>query len=294
MQTEPQSLPGRRTPLGWRAGAGIGAVVVLLACSAAAAAVVPRVLAQAARAKEVEARLHALESRERSLGDDVNRLESRAEAFDGARAFARAVALGIPEAVARERPQMRLALLRRLSVALVREGERNGLDPLLLTALARVESRFDPQARSRAGARGLFQVVSRTGRMLMEDRGETMQSEDELFDIETSVALGAAYLASLRESHGSMEVALVAYNRGPEAARTALQGPERARVLGGYPRAVLAERDRLARAAAARPAVQGTATQADAGADLDRMRARQESTRPPRRAGNTPRGGAPL
>ncbi|HET9753202.1 MAG TPA: transglycosylase SLT domain-containing protein, partial [Myxococcales bacterium] len=44
---------------------------------------------------------------------------------------------------------------RRVMAAVVRESRKNGLDPLLTSAVIQVESHFDPFAVSGAGARGL-------------------------------------------------------------------------------------------------------------------------------------------
>ena len=42
------------------------------------------------------------------------------------------------------------------------EAAEHCVDPLLLAAIVRQESRFQPRARSRAGARGLSQLLPRT------------------------------------------------------------------------------------------------------------------------------------
>lgn len=162
-------------------------------------------------------------------------------------AFEQAKALGIPETISDTRPSLRPELVRRMSIALVREARRHGLDPLLLTAVARVESTFNPWAVSHAGAVGLLQVKAMTGREVMQrHQGAAMLSEAELFDIETNVALGAAYLAQLLERFGSLEMALLAYNRGPTGARQAVSGPDAPRMMAGYPRRVIRAFESLA------------------------------------------------
>ncbi len=51
------------------------------------------------------------------------------------------------------------------------EATEHCVDPLLLAAIVRQESRFEPQARSRAGARGLSQLLPRTARQMSRREG---------------------------------------------------------------------------------------------------------------------------
>jgi soluble lytic murein transglycosylase len=96
------------------------------------------------------------------------------------------------------------------------ETEEKGLDPLLLFALMRQESLFDPQATSWAGARGLTQVIPSTGQWIAEKIGWSRFSPDELYRPYVSVEFGAWYLAEQVEGFGGNPfMALAAYNGGP-------------------------------------------------------------------------------
>ncbi|MBN1400176.1 MAG: tetratricopeptide repeat protein, partial [Anaerolineae bacterium] len=64
---------------------------------------------------------------------------------------------------------------------IVAEAHRNALDPYLFLALIRQESRFDPEALSYAGARGLTQVMPSTGSWIAERIG-TQGYRTELLD----------------------------------------------------------------------------------------------------------------
>lgn len=95
-------------------------------------------------------------------------------------------------------------------------ARRHGLDPLLVAALIRQESEFDPDAVSSAGAIGLMQVMPATGRQL----GRTLKlgtvTRHSLQRPATNLAIGTYYLARLLERHqGRVEAALAAYNAGP-------------------------------------------------------------------------------
>ncbi|WP_338865944.1 lytic transglycosylase domain-containing protein [Myxococcus stipitatus] len=131
---------------------------------------------------------------------------------------------------------------RRLSVAILREAQRNNVDPMLVVAVIRCESSFNNYAVSHVGAMGLMQVMPETGTWLADKAGFELGRKTNLFDAETNVALGTAYLAELIERFGTVEKALVAYNAGPGQARRILAKKEaRSRFIAGYPTKVVKE-----------------------------------------------------
>ncbi len=135
---------------------------------------------------------------------------------------------------------------RRIAIAIVREARQNGLDPLLVVALIKAESSFDNYAQSKVGAMGLMQVMPQTGKWISSLRGKRLVKNTHLFDSELNLEIGTAYLADLIRRFGSLDAALVAYNAGPGAARRILADrAARARFLGGYPRKVVREFQRL-------------------------------------------------
>ena len=88
-------------------------------------------------------------------------------------------------------------------------AESHGLDPLLVAAIAQVESGFDTQAVSPRGALGLMQMMPGTA----EEFGV-----NDLHDPSQNLDGGAAYLASLRYwFDGDLVLTLAAYNAGPGA-----------------------------------------------------------------------------
>jgi len=97
--------------------------------------------------------------------------------------------------------------------------ERN-LDPALLTAVILEESRFNPLARSRVGARGLMQILPVTARHIAPTIPLTCFSDAQLFEPEMNLRLGSYYFAKLLEEFGGKEtLALAAYNAGPQLVR---------------------------------------------------------------------------
>jgi soluble lytic murein transglycosylase len=95
-----------------------------------------------------------------------------------------------------------------------REAARHKVDPHLLTAILREESRFDPYAMSGAAARGLAQFVLPTARELAQRLGLGALKPADLETPELAIALAAAYLAELVQRTGSPERAVAAYNAG--------------------------------------------------------------------------------
>ncbi len=138
---------------------------------------------------------------------------ARAQAGDYPGAVAAAEA--VTASGARDRALWGLAYPRFYREAVERWAGAYGLDPLLVLAVVREESRFAPAAVSPAGAVGLMQLLPSTAQGL-----DPSVRREGLTHPETNVRLGCAYLAGrLRDFHGDLVLALVAYNAGPQAAR---------------------------------------------------------------------------
>jgi len=98
---------------------------------------------------------------------------------------------------------------------LVAAAHDDGLDPALVAALILQESSFDPSALSRAGARGLMQVMPTTGRRIARAKGVRYRRAA-LHDPKTSLDFGTHYLRQMSERYaGAVERVLAAYNAGP-------------------------------------------------------------------------------
>jgi soluble lytic murein transglycosylase-like protein len=101
-----------------------------------------------------------------------------------------------------------------------RAAARHGIDPLLLAALIREESRFDPRAQSAAAARGLTQFVFSTASVVAERENLGPLSPTDLERPEIAIELGAAYLRDLSLQFGGAQHAMVAaYNAGEPQVR---------------------------------------------------------------------------
>jgi soluble lytic murein transglycosylase len=85
------------------------------------------------------------------------------------------------------------------------------LDPYLVAAVVREESSYYPRAVSRAGARGLMQLMPSTARLLAPG--------GDLDDPAVNIQLGTRFLAGLLREFSDPRLAIAAYNAGPRRVR---------------------------------------------------------------------------
>lgn len=88
------------------------------------------------------------------------------------------------------------------------------LEAALVLSVMRQESKFVAGARSSAGARGLMQIMPKTGKRLS---GLKKFEKNTLYHPGNSIEYGTKFLANLlRQFNGSLIPALAAYNAGPQ------------------------------------------------------------------------------
>ena len=86
------------------------------------------------------------------------------------------------------------------------KAQKYDVDPALVAAVVETESRFRTNARSQVGARGLMQLMPKTGRWL---------GANNLYNAEQNVDAGAKYLKYLnRRFDGNLTKTIAAYNAG--------------------------------------------------------------------------------
>ncbi|MCH7796810.1 MAG: lytic transglycosylase domain-containing protein, partial [Proteobacteria bacterium] len=97
--------------------------------------------------------------------------------------------------------------------------EAKDSEPALVLAVIRQESAFYKGAVSRAGARGLMQLMPRTAKRVARRIKVRYSRKKLLTDAEYNLRLGRAYLSGLTQDYdGSYVLALAAYNAGPARA----------------------------------------------------------------------------
>jgi soluble lytic murein transglycosylase-like protein len=148
----------------------------------------------------------------------------------------------VEKLLARKMPDVNPSERLRLARAILEEARFAAIDPLFVVALIAVESGFDHGAESVRGARGLMQLRAST----LESEAERSKVDGDLDDPVTNVRVGVRYYRRLLRAFGDHELALMAYNAGPNRILKYLEAdgevPERFQV---YPRKVNAELYRL-------------------------------------------------
>jgi len=103
-----------------------------------------------------------------------------------------------------------------MSKAIYEESIKYNFNPLLTTALIKVESNFDPKAISDSYAYGLCQVRKFIAPELSKNIGiEWDGAEKTLFDPINNIKIGVYYLSILNRDFNDLKTAIIAYNQGP-------------------------------------------------------------------------------
>ncbi|MGC7873597.1 lytic transglycosylase domain-containing protein [Desulfosporosinus sp. FKB] len=90
-----------------------------------------------------------------------------------------------------------------------------GVDPLLVVAIIREESKFLPQSQSHKGAVGLMQLMPSTAQSIAESLGDKSYSNEDLIKPEKNIQYGTWYLASLEKVFdNNLVLVIAAYNGG--------------------------------------------------------------------------------
>ena len=141
-----------------------------------------------------------------------------------------------------------------------RTARVHDIDPLLLHAIARIESRHRTGAISHAGAHGLMQVIVPTARRF------GVGAAQQLHDPQTNLDVSARYLKTLQQRFGNdLTLVLAAYNAGEGAVEKHGRRIPPYRETQDYVRKVMAEYGTLRRISLRQPA------RRLAGADLESL-----------------------
>ena len=93
---------------------------------------------------------------------------------------------------------------------------KEGVDPMLVMAIAKAESSFNPRAVSPKGAVGVMQLMPGTAAQMAKAKKVTRQA---LFQPGLNIRLGCRYLSWLRHRLPRPEAIIAAYNAGLPAAK---------------------------------------------------------------------------
>lgn len=97
-----------------------------------------------------------------------------------------------------------------------RYSSQYNLDPLLVLAVIKTESKFDDDAHSHKNAVGLMQITVETGEWAAKEMGYTTFAKEDLYDIEYNIRMGCWYLRRLNDTfNNDLILTIAAYNAGP-------------------------------------------------------------------------------
>ena len=91
-------------------------------------------------------------------------------------------------------------------------AEENDVDPYLIFAIIKAESKFNEKALSRRGAKGLMQIADITRDWAIEQL--ELSDDIDIYDPETNIRIGCWYLNTLYKEFGKTDLVIVAYNGG--------------------------------------------------------------------------------
>lgn len=93
------------------------------------------------------------------------------------------------------------------------------VDPRLVLSIARQESRYDPDVKSYAAARGLLQFISSTSLQIATQLNLRDFDQSDLYRPESAILLGSQYLKNLLDEFKTPQAAAAAYNGSEDSVR---------------------------------------------------------------------------
>ena len=92
---------------------------------------------------------------------------------------------------------------------IVRQAKSMGVEPAIVLSIAKTESGFNQAARGAGGHIGVFQLSHSTAKHMGLDP----------YNLDDNIKGGIMYYKNMYDRFGSMELAVAAYNAGPEAVK---------------------------------------------------------------------------
>ena len=92
---------------------------------------------------------------------------------------------------------------------IIKQAKAMGVEPAIVLSIAKTESGFRQEAKGAGGHIGVFQLSYTTAKNMGLDP----------YNLEDNIKGGITYYKNLYDRFGSMELAVAAYNSGPEAVK---------------------------------------------------------------------------
>lgn len=94
-------------------------------------------------------------------------------------------------------------------------AEKHDVDPYLVFAIIRAESKYQTAAESPVGAKGLMQIMPETGSWIADQKGLEGFKPEDLHAPDINIDFGCWYLHNLsQEFQGNIPLTVAAYNAG--------------------------------------------------------------------------------
>lgn len=101
---------------------------------------------------------------------------------------------------------------KKYSVYVKKYSEEYNLDENLVYSIIKAESKFDKNALSHRGAKGLMQIADITRDWAIEEL--ELNDDIDIYDPETNIRIGCWYLNTLYKEFGETDLVIAAYNGG--------------------------------------------------------------------------------
>ncbi len=99
------------------------------------------------------------------------------------------------------------ATVEQVKKSIIDQSVSMGVDPAIMLSIAKAESGFRQEARGAGGHVGVFQLMPGTAKRLGVNP----------YNLDDNIKGGILYYKSMYKTFGSMELAVAAYNTGPDA-----------------------------------------------------------------------------
>ena len=105
--------------------------------------------------------------------------------------------------------QVYAATTAEIKQSIIKQSKEMGVEPAIMLSIAKAESGFRQEAKGASGNIGVFQLFPATAKRMGYNA----------YDLDENIKAGITYYKNMYKTFGSMELAVAAYNSGPDAVK---------------------------------------------------------------------------